>query len=47
MSQSCQVHAMVFDPSDGIMINLPVNFKQLVEEYNHIYDLYPISDKDV
>jgi carbonic anhydrase len=34
------VHGMVFDPKEGLLKKLPVNFKNLVRNYQHIYDLY-------
>jgi carbonic anhydrase len=34
------VHGMVFDPKEGLLKKLPINFKQIVSHYQHIYDLY-------
>jgi carbonic anhydrase len=34
------IHGMVFDPKEGLLKKLPVNFKNLVRNYQHIYDLY-------
>jgi carbonic anhydrase len=35
-----RIHAMVFDPKDGILHKLPVNFKKTIEQFQEIYDLY-------
>ena len=35
-----RVHGMVFDPSDGILHKLPVDFKKEIEENRSIYDMY-------
>lgn len=34
------VHGMVFDPKDGRLKKLPVNFQGMVRNYQHIYNLY-------
>jgi carbonic anhydrase len=34
------IHAMVFDPKDGILKKLPINFSNIVRNYQHIYNLY-------
>ncbi len=34
------IHGMVFDPKDGILKKLPINFKSIVRNYQHIYNLY-------
>lgn len=34
------IHGMVFDPKDGVLKKLPINFKSIVRNYQHIYDLY-------
>lgn len=35
-----RIHAMVFDPSEGVLKKLPINFKKSVGKFRHIYDLY-------
>ena len=35
-----RIHAMVFDPKVGILNRIPVNFKETVADFRHIYDLY-------
>lgn len=35
-----RIHALVFDPKDGLMHPLPVDFKMMVQKHQHIYDLY-------
>jgi carbonic anhydrase len=35
-----QVTAMVFDPKDGLLKKLPINFEKSIEGYHKIYDLY-------
>ncbi|KAJ9467266.1 Carbonic anhydrase [Diplonema papillatum] len=34
-----RVHAMVFDPADGVLQKLDINFKQEVSQLRHVYDL--------
>ena len=35
-----RIHALVFDPKDGILNKLQVNFKRKMGNLRHIYDLY-------
>jgi carbonic anhydrase len=35
-----QITAMVFDPKDGLLKKLPVDFEKSIEGYHKIYDLY-------
>ena len=35
-----RVHAMVFDPSDGLLQKLQVDFKASIAELQDVYDLY-------
>jgi carbonic anhydrase len=35
-----RIHGMIFDPKNGQLKALPVNFEEQVNQYNHIYDLY-------
>jgi carbonic anhydrase len=35
-----RIHACVFDPTEGILQKLPVNFKQKMGSLGSIYDLY-------
>jgi carbonic anhydrase len=35
-----RVHGFVFDPKDGILQKLPLDFKSLIKENQNIYDLY-------
>lgn len=41
-----RVHALVFDPKDGLMQKLNVDFKGLVEKYRDIYDLQDLDPKE-
>ena len=34
-----QVTAMVFDPTEGLLKKLPIDFEKSIEGYHHIYDL--------
>eukprot|EP00299_Pterocystis_sp_00344_P011324 c5257_g1_i1.p1 GENE.c5257_g1_i1~~c5257_g1_i1.p1 ORF type:complete len:157 (-),score=23.35 c5257_g1_i1:10-480(-) len=34
-----RIHALVFDPSEGVLRKLPIDFKQQLQEYAHIYNL--------
>jgi carbonic anhydrase len=34
-----RVYGMVFDPKDGILHKLPINFKKYLDKYSHVYDL--------
>jgi carbonic anhydrase len=36
-----RVHAMVFDPSVGVLNKLRVSFKKQLEEFSHIYNVVP------
>jgi len=36
-----RIHGLVFNPADGILKTLPVNFKQRVGSLDHIYSLIP------
>lgn len=35
-----RIHAMVFDPKEGLLRTLPVNFKAVLSQYQDIYDMY-------
>eukprot|EP01060_Flectonema_neradi_P026890 TRINITY_DN3636_c0_g1_i3.p1 TRINITY_DN3636_c0_g1~~TRINITY_DN3636_c0_g1_i3.p1 ORF type:complete len:237 (+),score=29.09 TRINITY_DN3636_c0_g1_i3:464-1174(+) len=35
-----RIHALVFDPADGILKKLEINFKEELNKYRHIYDLF-------
>jgi carbonic anhydrase len=39
---SPQIHACVFDPKDGILRTLDVDFKKYMDKYHGIYDLYSV-----
>jgi carbonic anhydrase len=39
-----RVHGLVFDPSDGVLKKLPLDFKSLVKEDRVIYDLYKLPE---
>mmetsp|Transcript_18571 Transcript_18571/g.40168 ORF Transcript_18571/g.40168 Transcript_18571/m.40168 type:complete len:328 (+) Transcript_18571:46-1029(+) len=39
-----RVHGLVFDPANGILKKLPLDFKKEVEVYRELYDLYTIPD---
>ena len=40
-----RIHALCFDPGDGLLNKLRINFKRQIESYKHIYDLYEIPDE--
>ena len=40
-----RIHAFCFDPGDGLLNKLRINFKRQIESYKHIYDLYEIPDE--
>ena len=35
-----RIHGLVFDPKDGVLKKLPISFKETIDKYKHIYDLY-------
>lgn len=35
-----RIHAMVFDPKEGILKKIPVDFKKEMSSFKHFYDLY-------
>eukprot|EP00567_Pseudictyota_dubia_P003091 CAMPEP_0197455606 /NCGR_PEP_ID=MMETSP1175-20131217/41153_1 /TAXON_ID=1003142 /ORGANISM="Triceratium dubium, Strain CCMP147" /LENGTH=291 /DNA_ID=CAMNT_0042989503 /DNA_START=108 /DNA_END=983 /DNA_ORIENTATION=+ len=35
-----RVHGLVFDPAEGRLNRLEVNFKEMIRNYRHVYDLY-------
>ena len=35
-----RIHGMIFDPSEGKLCKLPIDWKSEIEKYRHIYDLY-------
>lgn len=39
-----RVHGLVFDPAEGILKKLPLNFKQELEDLRQIYELYQVPD---
>lgn len=41
-----RVHAMVFDPADGMLQKLQVDFKESIAEYRNVYDLYDGGDAE-
>lgn len=38
-----RIHALVFDPNDGILKKLPIDFRRTVAQHSHIYDLYSLE----
>jgi len=38
--------SQVFDPADGILKKLPVDFKEVISELKHIYDLYDTTQAE-
>lgn len=40
-----RIHGFVFDPCDGILKKLPLNFKDLIKEDRVIYDLYKLPNQ--
>jgi len=39
-----RVHAMVFEPSDGILRRLPIDWKEYIKKYRNVYQLYDADD---
>ncbi|GBG25988.1 Carbonic anhydrase [Hondaea fermentalgiana] len=39
-----RIHGLVFDPANGILKKLPLDFKKEVEIYRELYDLYRLPD---
>jgi len=39
-----RIHGMVFDPSDGILRRLPVDFKEYMRKYKKVYQMYEAED---
>lgn len=39
-----RIHALTFDPSEGIMRKLEVNFEEKIGDLQHIYDLYHVHE---
>lgn len=35
-----RIHAVAFDPADGLMQKLKIDFKSTIDNYKHVYDLY-------
>ena len=35
-----RIHAVVFNPADGILHRMPIDFKARTRIYNGLYDLY-------
>lgn len=42
-----RIYGIVFDPATGLMEQLPINFKDILGKYRHIYDLYDVDSKKV
>ena len=36
-----RIYGMVFNPADGILKKLPINFEERIGSLDHIYGLYP------
>ena len=36
-----RIHAMTFDPADGVLNKLSIDFKEDLKQHAHIYNLYP------
>ena len=39
-----RIHGLVFNPADGILKKLPVDFKKRIGSLDHIYGLIPKSE---
>mmetsp|Transcript_32306 Transcript_32306/g.48741 ORF Transcript_32306/g.48741 Transcript_32306/m.48741 type:complete len:307 (-) Transcript_32306:562-1482(-) len=39
-----RIHGMVFEPSDGILRRLPIDFRQYLRRYKRVYQMYDDSD---
>jgi carbonic anhydrase len=42
-----RIHGLVYDPKEGLLNKLPVNFKDLQADMSHIYTLFETDDDDV
>ena len=40
-----KIHGVTFDPANGLLKRLPLDFKKLIREYQHVYDLYDEPEK--
>jgi carbonic anhydrase len=41
-----RIHALAFNPAEGVLHKLPVNFKEEIDKHKHIYDLYPLRSEN-
>jgi len=39
------VHALVYEPSQGLARKLPINFKDYISDLHHVYDLFDGSSR--
>merc|ERR1712048_410080 len=39
-----RIHAMVFEPSDGRLRRLPIDFAHYIKKYKNVYRMYEESD---
>jgi len=39
-----RIHGMVFDPRDGILRKLPIDFKYYLKKYKNVYQMYDAAD---
>ena len=40
-----RVHGLVYAPGDGVLRQLPVDFKEVLRQNKRVYDLYQEEDK--
>jgi len=39
-----RVHGLVYDPAEGLLNKMPINFREEIEKYRSVYDLYSKPD---
>ena len=39
-----RIHGLVFDPANGILKKLPIDFRSKINELRHMYDLFELED---
>ena len=40
-----KIHGVTFDPANGLLKRLPLDFKKTIREFQHVYDLYDEPEK--
>ena len=40
-----RIHGVTFDPANGLLKRLPLDFKKIIKELRHVYDLHEEPQK--